>query len=448
MSVLSFLNVAIVSAQKVDAEGLLKKIEKNDAAIADAKKSQKAALWLERGDLYYKAANEPIKSIYLGGSVSMLVLSCGEGKSGTATVNNRQFSTLEYPYFTVYLDGNKVVAWTMNKEIKEGALDVALEAYEMAFKMDFETLPKVEVGLSSIMNYHRQMGNGYNSLGEVKLCVDAYTKANEIQNMELYPDDVDPMLCFFAGYMHVVNASSDPASYPLAEQLLNEAIAAGYCAIDDAKEGVKESEKGAIYYYLFHCAYGQSKENPEKMQDAKQYLIDGMTLYPRNENIFDGLLQLYTTEEGMGDPTDLLANAEENIKADPNSVNAWYGKGRIYYAVKDYDNAIVAFEKVLELDPKMAIAQFYMGLFYMHKADLIYNEIKDVSYTNRAKYDEDIARLNGAYALSIPCFEAAYELDPSDRSTISYLKQLCFRLRDEPGMMEKYTKYNDIYEAL
>ena len=28
------------------------------------------------------------------------------------------------------------------------------------------------------------------------------------------------------------------------------------------------------------------------------------------------------------------------------------------------------------------------------------------------------------------------------------LKTLCYRLRDEPGMMEKYEKYNELYKQM
>ena len=46
-------------AQKVNKSGLLSKIEKSDADIANEKKAAKAATWLARGKAFYEVAVEP-----------------------------------------------------------------------------------------------------------------------------------------------------------------------------------------------------------------------------------------------------------------------------------------------------------------------------------------------------------------------------------------------------
>jgi hypothetical protein len=44
--------------------------------------------------------------------------------------------------------------------------------------------------------------------------------------------------------------------------------------------------------------------------------------------------------------------------------------------------------------------------------------------------------------------EKAYEINPADAGTIEFLNQLCFRLRDMDGMMDKYNKYHELYKNL
>ena len=44
-------------------------------------------------------------------------------------------------------------------------------------------------------------------------------------------------------------------------------------------------------------------------------------------------------------------------------------------------------------------------------------------------------------------FEKAHELKADDFNTLDMLKQLCFRLRDEPGIQEKYDKYFPLWKA-
>ena len=47
--------IPAVQAQKVNKSGLLTKIEKSDADIADAKKNAKASTWINRGKALYEA---------------------------------------------------------------------------------------------------------------------------------------------------------------------------------------------------------------------------------------------------------------------------------------------------------------------------------------------------------------------------------------------------------
>ena len=49
---------------------------------------------------------------------------------------------------------------------------------------------------------------------------------------------------------------------------------------------------------------------------------------------------------------------------------------------------------------------------------------------------------------ALPVLEKALELKPNDKDTVYNLKQLCFRLRDEEGVMAKYEKYNALHNQL
>ena len=61
------------------------------------------------------------------------------------------------------------------------------------------------------------------------------------------------------------------------------------------------------------------------------------------------------------------------------------------------------------------------------------------------QYEAENAKINLVYAEAIPWLEKAYETNPADGATIEYLNQLCFRLRDMDGMMDKYNKYHELY---
>ena len=42
---------------------------------------------------------------------------------------------------------------------------------------------------------------------------------------------------------------------------------------------------------------------------------------------------------------------------------------------------------------------------------------------------------------------SSLQLKADDFNTLDMLKQLCFRLRDEPGIQEKYDKYFPLWKA-
>ncbi len=54
------LAVPAVQAQKVNKSAILSKIEKSDADIADAKKSMKAATWINRGKIGRASCRERV----------------------------------------------------------------------------------------------------------------------------------------------------------------------------------------------------------------------------------------------------------------------------------------------------------------------------------------------------------------------------------------------------
>ncbi len=435
-------------AQKVDLEGVISKMEKADADAANVKKAAKAATWLNRGDVYLNTIIEPTKALFIGMDATMVEAACGKpSASGSETINGTAFTTAKYPYFTAYYNGGKLTNWSVDKIIRKGALDVAIESYDKALELDSSVSGKVKESLDIATNYYKVLGNVSAGLNKMAEGAEAFQTVAMLSELPVNGGKVDASILFYAGYMLTIDGENNPASYVEGEKVFQKALEAGYPAIEDAAE-MEDSERGNIYYYAYSCAYAQRAEDPAKVAEAKEFLVEGIQKYPANERIFEGLMQLYTNEEGMGDPAELLPTVEANLKKNPNDMNLWFSRGRIYYAMKNYDECIDSFKHVVELKPDFFEANFYLGLFYMLRADNILDEFNATTYTDQSKYNADMEALNNAYAEAIPCFEAAYELKPTDRSTLEYLKQLCFRLRDMPGVMDKYTKYNELLMAL
>ena len=136
------------------------------------------------------------------------------------------------------------------------------------------------------------------------------------------------------------------------------------------------------------------------------------------------------------------------IKDNPSNVDLWFGRGRIFYALKDYDQSIESFKKVVELKPDLFEGNYYLGVFYTIKGDALNKEMNEKQYSSQAVYDADLKVVNDVYKDAVPWFEKAHQIKPDDVDTLEFLKSICFRLRDEAGIMEKYNTYNALYKQV
>ena len=437
LTALAALLVAVpaVQAQKVNKEALLAKIEKSDADIANEKKASKAATWINRGKAFYEVAVEPTKNLFVNMESTMLKLTVGDPKSTSQeTLNGVQYTAWVYPWFTAYIKDNKVATWKQTRWVVKDAPAKAIEAYNKAYELDPKSADKVKDGLKQVSDFCSQVGNAGIDSGEYAAAADAYMTAYKAQSSPAY-GEADPALLYYAGYLLTVDGSNNPKSFVRGGKCLQQAIDKNYA-----------DEEGNIYYYLFHCYYGQKAADKENVMRAKQALLTGIEKFPKNERILDGLMQLYTSEEGVGDPADLVALIDKAIADNPSNVDLWFGRGRIFYALKDYDQSIESFQKVVELKPDLFEGNYYLGVFYTIKGDALNKEMNEKQYSSQAAYDADLKAVNAVYLSALPWFEKAYEIKPDDVDTLEFLKSLCFRLRDEPGVMDKYNTYNALYK--
>jgi len=176
----ALLAIPAAEAQKVNKEATLSKLEKSDADIANPKKNAKAATWINRGRVYYDAAAEPTANLFAPMETTLLKLSVGDPTSTEeVTLNGSKAIAWNYPYFIAYERDGKIVAWKQLQEIKEGALDTAIEAYNKAYELDPKQASKIKNGLEQISNYASILGNVSIEAGEYLTGAEAYLAAND-----------------------------------------------------------------------------------------------------------------------------------------------------------------------------------------------------------------------------------------------------------------------------
>jgi len=425
------------NAQKVNRTALLSKIEKSNADIADAKKSAKASTWINRGKAFYDAANAPTKDLFLDSDVALMKVSLAVDPIATnaAEVGGQPCEEWVYPYFKLYVRDGKVLAWKQTEQVTENAVAQAFEAYSKAYELDPKMTEKVKAGLQQLCDYCSQAGDCAYRLGDYADAADAYLETFNIQSSPAYGAP-ELTLLYNAGLLRTFDGTKNPESFVLGAEYLNKALDMGYV-----------DEEGNIYYYLFHSYYGQKANDPAFVTRAKNALLTGIEKFPKNERILEGLMQLYTSsEDNAGDPADLIAMIDNALAENPENIDLWFGRGRTFYALKNYDESIASFEKVVELQPELFDGYYYLGIFYTIKGDAMNTETNEKQYSSQAAYDADQAAVIEVYKQAVPYFEKAHELKPDDADTLEYIKSLCFRLRDEEGMQDKYEYYNALYK--
>lgn len=431
------------NAQKINADATRNKLAKSDAEIADAKKNVKAATWINRGKVYFDAYAEPTKNLFPEAPEMALRMTMGNPSATEETqLNGVPVSAWIYDWVKVYVTDGKVVAWDQTAEIGDNLYQTAVEAYAKAYELDPKQEPKIAAGLKSITDALLMAGETQMAVGHYAAAAKLYEDAFAAQSV-LPSQNPDPNYLYIAGYLMTITASQSEGDAALdafaqGEKYCNDAIAAGY-----------KDEEGNIYYYLFHCYYGQKDKNrDEYFAKAKEALLEGIKLYPANEKILDGLMQFYTAEEGVGDPAELVEMIDATLANDSSSYDLWFGRGRVFFKLKNFDECIASFEKCAELRPEAFEPYFYTGYFYIEKGNALLDELnQDFNMSNQA-YNDAAAEINSIYAQAIPWLEKAYDINPQDEGTVEYLKNICYRLRDEEGIQAKYEKYDAALKAI
>ncbi len=435
------LTLTTATAQKVNTSSELGKLEKADAACDDAKKGIKAATWIARGKAYTNAFMAPTKELGVGVPVYAIpTLSQPENTAEVMFMGNPVLA-YQYEYVDIFINpaSGLIEGWQQKKEVKENLAETAIESFKRAYELDPKSGSKIIPLAQTLANALAQQGDVLNSTGNIKESGYAFELAFRAQSI-VPESQANYGNLYNAGMQYTMHASTLEgeeaiAAFELGEKIFTEALAAGY-----------NDEAGNIYYFLFHSYYGQREKNrDEYLAKSKDALLTGIKLYPKNTTILDGLMNFYTAETGVGDPAELTDMIEKSLQDDPTNYDLWFGRGRVYNAMKNYDECIKSFEKCAEIDPNGFESNFYVAYFIIEKANTLVEELNSNPNMSYEAYNAENDKINLVFAEAIPWLEKAHEINPSDVASIEYLNGICFRLREMDGMMDKYNKYHELY---
>ena len=168
-----------------------------------------------------------------------------------------------------------------------------------------------------------------------------------------------------------------------------------------------------------------------------EYLHKGYELYPDNSYMLVELINHYLLG---GEPEKAEVYLDAAIKQDPNNASFYRAKGTLYEKLEQPAKAEEMYRKALELDPKDFLAQYNLGNIKLSEVIEFHKKVQDI--VDIDEYNKEMEKVFDGYASVIPYFERALELNPTEKNTISTLKELYFKLRDRDP------KYQALYEEM
>lgn len=411
-------------AQKdYNPEAIKAKAEKSNSEIADAKANYKT--WLKRAEVFAEISEAPLAGAYAGMSdkeVDLLV-----GKS-TATsdvqIGGKAFVKMEFSYIDLFFENGKLLFWNIKDSGVEKPLVTGLESIDKAAGLDPKANKKAKEFYTLYKGYFLKKGNN------------AYNAANKAEAAENYG------LALRCTTNQVVNTPDTTVAYYAAYASLDagdftQAVKYAQTCVDN-----KCFQNGDVYKILGE-AYSGLKE-PAKSKEA---YLKGLELYPANTaNIF-GIINLYISQNE--DPKKVLPFLDKAIELDPKNPSLYFVKGTFYEKFKEFNNAIAAYTKSIEVNPKYFEGWCNLGVVYYNIGVEKVAETGKVDVNNQKEFDRIMKLADEQFKTSLEKFLQAYAINPKDKFVVENIKNIYFRFRSESeDMKKKFNEFDALLQSL
>ena len=439
--ILTFAAIVALSVQLAFAqskpEDLRKGIEKAAAATQDAKKAAKVATWLKLGDAYYKAYQNPTANIPSMGvtSTELTLLMNGEKPKSVSSVKleGEDYEKQVFKDKNLYFLNGRLAFVEVTKPVlgKEDALEGVVNAYLKAAEVDVKGSKKKDIATRLADVDKNYFNDAYTAfvIGDKKKASDLFLKAAEVSINPQSPR-IDTSAFFNAGLAAVEAGDLDQAKV---------------CYEKALKYGYDKISKGSIYSSIANI-YMEQKDT----LSAKKYLEDGFAVYPDNPQIMTDLINLYLWTKG--DPQQIITLLDKAKEKMPDNAGLYDVEGDIWKNLGNRDNAIKAYQKSLEINPKGDYPYYAEGRLYCDWYNDIDNEKAQVDLRDYKKYDELDALSKQILQKSIDPLEKCYEVTARSDMKLAaadLLKKVYFQLRAvKPEYMENHKKYDEICKQL
>ncbi len=314
-------------------------------------------------------------------------------------------------YKAIYLDDS-----TDYKNLAgEEALDIAMESFNKVKSMEKESSSYVIFSDQEIsILYGTIFNNGANAYQEGN-----YNEAYEgfMKVLKIYPKDTTALL-----YGGVAAQQAD---------MIDEALAC-YQQLADNGDANVDTYKTMIYLY---------RTEKEDMESVLKVVTQGIEKFPENNELIQ---EKITTLILMERVDEAKSELEEAINSDPTNPLYYYFLGYLYDLQEDPENAVVQYEKAIELNPEYYEANYNLGVVHYNMGRDIKSELNNLSLDEYRKQEADYtARANVHFERALPYFEKAVEIKPDEEIQLLETLEgvyLLLNMKDKADALEEKIK--------
>ena len=195
---------------------------------------------------------------------------------------------------------------------------------------------------------------------------------------------------------------------------------------------MKYGYNGAKPYVLTSGVYEQKKDTSL----ALQVLKGGLKKYPDDREIITSMIQIYMN---LKMSEEALKYLDVVIQMNPGFAGYYVAKGNVYDKSGDDRNAIKSYEKAIEVDPNSLEALYNLGVIYYNKGVKQIEIASNVPANDNETYQKELKKSENWWEKSLPLMEKCNELQKDNRGIMETLKTLYFRLK----MMDKYNAISE-----
>lgn len=307
------------------------------------------------------------------------------------------------------------------KKLVDNPLEIALESYKKALELDEKE--KFTDDINDRMKYvsEQYFNKGVNEYKskEYETASKSFEKAASL--VKEYKGQIDTTAVYYTGNSADLAGNTERAMkyYSKAKEL--------------------DYDNVALYTSLsrLYTTKGDTTQALEVLQEGKEKYNENFDLIITETNIY----------LAQGKAEKALENLKIAVKKDTANPSIWFAVGTNYdKMMKEQENdsikqmmmeeAVVAYEKALELKPDYFKPAFNLGAVYVNRAAELQNIASNLPLNETEKYNALKKEADSMLQKALPMLELAHEIKPKDINTMTSLKEIYARLNKPEKLKE------------